>query len=242
MIARIPLGRTVPGRPNVILTDTSPAHGSSAHGHGPTPRTRPGMCAGESTDLGQCPRRPGGRCARSSAPAHRPHSSRSVVFRLEIGSLPRRDRSGSAPRSVHFRAEIGPRGSVSICRPLSAAPGPVIATTGSGVGQVITYAPSRRPVASGAVEIGVILRFCDAGRTVRDAEGAQDDHCPGRNSARRTPRTDLGAEPDRSRAGSEPISVRNRTDLGEREPRARARPCVAVATAPRPPGLGLAPR
>ena len=34
-------------------------------------------------------------------------SSRSVEFRVEIGSLPRRDRSSSASRSVHFRAEIG---------------------------------------------------------------------------------------------------------------------------------------
>ena len=31
---------------------------------------------------------------------------RSVHFRLEIGPVPRRDRSNSAPRSVHFRAEV----------------------------------------------------------------------------------------------------------------------------------------
>ena len=35
-------------------------------------------------------------------------ASRSVRFRLEIGSVPPRDRSGSAPRSVQFRLEIGP--------------------------------------------------------------------------------------------------------------------------------------
>ncbi|PZU32262.1 MAG: hypothetical protein DI576_09325 [Actinomyces sp.] len=35
-------------------------------------------------------------------------SSRSVEFRVEIGSLPRRDRFTSAPRSVEFRTEIGP--------------------------------------------------------------------------------------------------------------------------------------
>ena len=188
----------------------------------------------------------GRACARARAPtsdsARAGRAGGAPDRQRQLIAPIRRDRSYSGSRSVHFRTEIGPRGSVSICRPLSAAPGPVIATTGSGVGQVITYAPSRRPVASGAVEIGVILRFCDAGRTVRDAEGAQDDHCPGRNSARRTPRTDLESEPDRSRAGSEPISVRNSTDLGGREPRVRARPCAAVATAPRPPGLGLAPR
>ena len=35
-------------------------------------------------------------------------SSRSVEFRTEIGRVPHRDRSGSAPRSVRFRTEIGP--------------------------------------------------------------------------------------------------------------------------------------
>ena len=40
-------------------------------------------------------------------------ASRSVVFRVEIGPVPRRDRSSSASRSVRFRIEIGctpPRG------------------------------------------------------------------------------------------------------------------------------------
>ena len=36
-----------------------------------------------------------------------PCSSRSVEFRTEIGPVPRRDRSSSAPRSVEFRTEIG---------------------------------------------------------------------------------------------------------------------------------------
>ena len=34
--------------------------------------------------------------------------SRSVVFRVEIGRVPHRDRSYSVPRSVEFRVEIGP--------------------------------------------------------------------------------------------------------------------------------------
>ncbi|PZU33891.1 MAG: hypothetical protein DI576_05965 [Actinomyces sp.] len=37
-----------------------------------------------------------------------PPASRSVVFRVEIGRVPRRDRSSSASRSVEFRVEIGP--------------------------------------------------------------------------------------------------------------------------------------
>jgi len=48
----------------------------------------------------------GGGVRLSVAP---PPPPRSVEFRVEIGSLPHRDRSSSASRSVHFRTEIGPR-------------------------------------------------------------------------------------------------------------------------------------
>ena len=40
-------------------------------------------------------------------PSREGHPRASVPF-AEIGSLPHRDRSGSAPRSVEFRTEIGP--------------------------------------------------------------------------------------------------------------------------------------
>ena len=41
---------------------------------------------------------------RSAPPA--PYSPRSVEFRTEIGSVPARDRSGSAPRSVQIRSRV----------------------------------------------------------------------------------------------------------------------------------------
>ena len=48
----------------------------------------------------------------------------------EIGSLPRRDRSSSAPRSVEFRLEIGSRSLPAIL----VAPEPAVSMAGSGAG------------------------------------------------------------------------------------------------------------
>ena len=65
--------------------------------------------------MGRCPeevsepaaRQVGERASeRVSAPVLSP---RSVVFRAEIGPVPARDRSKPVPRSVRFRVEIGPR-------------------------------------------------------------------------------------------------------------------------------------
>ena len=55
-----------------------------------------------------------GDLIRSAVPQH--HSPRSVRFRVEIGSLPARDRSGSASRSVHrgTLARSYPSGSRSV--------------------------------------------------------------------------------------------------------------------------------
>ncbi|PZU35554.1 MAG: hypothetical protein DI576_00645 [Actinomyces sp.] len=47
--------------------------------------------------------------ARPEEERGRRSAPRFAVPFAEIGSLPRRDRSSSAPRSVHFRAEIGSR-------------------------------------------------------------------------------------------------------------------------------------
>ena len=54
----------------------------------------------------------------------------------------------------------------------------------------------RSPV-SGVVEVGVVPRFCCAGRAARRAEGAWGDHFAGRSSAQRAPGQHL-----------EPISTR----------------------------------
>ena len=57
--------------------------------------------------MGRCPEEVSEWAAgRAGAPVLSP---RSVRFRLEIGRNPRRDRSGSASRSVVLRVEIGPR-------------------------------------------------------------------------------------------------------------------------------------
>ena len=143
--------------------------------------------------------------------------------------LPRRDRFTSAPRSV--------RGGM-----LAASAGPESANlmTDSGRGRRSSHALLSRPAVSNVAGIGVIPRFRGASRAVRRAEGVWNDRCPRCSDAQLAPgqrlepistrnRTDLDAEPDRSRRGTRPISVRG---AGLRPARFR----------PAPPPPALSPR
>ena len=56
-----------------------------------------------------------------------------------------------------------------------------------GTGEVIISRTLSRPTASGAVRIGVIPRFCGAGRAARKAKSAWGDPFAGRSGTRRTP-------------------------------------------------------
>ena len=77
----------------------------------------------------------------------------------------------------------------------------------------------------------MIPRFCDEDRVGRGVKSAWDDHFPGAQRCPAGASTDLGAEVNRSRCGSEPISVRNSTDLGEEEAAARGRHGDGTASA-----------
>ena len=136
---------------------------------------------------------------------------------VEIGSLPHRDRSTSAPRSV--------RGGMPAA---SAGPESANLMTDSGRGRRSSHALLSRPAVSNVAGIGVIPRFRGASRAARRAEGVWNDRCPRCSDAQLAPgqrlepistrnRTDLDAEPDRSRRGTRPISVRG----------AGLRPCPA---------------
>ena len=77
-----------------------------------------------------------------------------------------------------------------------------------GRDKAITPRTSKAASDAEPVENRVTPRFHDTGRTARHAQGAQDDHRSRRNSAQRPPDGQADT-PNRSRCGTEPISVRN---------------------------------
>ena len=124
----------------------------------------------------------------------------------------RRDRSGSAPRSVGLRTEIGSR------RRSDARRASLRRRKWS------SRAALRRSAAAGPMGIGMIPRFRSTVRAPQGVKSAWDDHFshPG-------PVEGDSQTPARLRG---PHSSRNRTDLDEREPR---EPVEKSPTRPPPP-------
>ena len=175
---------------------------------------------------------------------------RSVQFRTEIGSLPRRDRSSSAPRSVEFRAEIGSvphrdhecavpaahfpkfldgkRPGIFTCRESAPSTPASAFLRDSRVRHSVSAA--RTFALSGAPSVVCALQLLSRGSLgvvsdeVPRAPGARPA-AAGRSAAASGSHVcaniDLEPEMDRSRRGTEPISTRNWTDLGVEVNRSR---------------------
>ena len=164
--------------------------------------------------------------------AGRKRAGRSPAPLTEIGRVPRRDRSGSASRSVRFRVEIGSR----------RWPGASWASL--HLGQRSFHTPSALRTARLAPRNRGITPIPATFETAGRLKSAWDDRLPRPESvikladsgpaeaAGMPPRTDLGAEVDRSRCGSEPISTRGAAEAAGQRRRGPARP-----RPPRSPGV-----
>ena len=99
------------------------------------------------------------------------------------------------------------------CRPGTGLSDPVETLKGPLVrlllAETTIRTPSRRPALLLSARIGARSRFCGTGEAEHGAERAWRLTLRGA-SARRAPRTGLGAEYDRSRCGSELISAKGR--------------------------------
>ena len=136
-----------------------------------------------------------------------PAPPRSVDLRVEIGSLPRRDRFGSGSRSVEFRVEIGPGRSPDAAVPRTVIidhpacprlPAPPDLCRETVKSRRFSWYP--KPL--------VDLKACGAPLLPPRSQSIEMLDAGPAGAASRPRRTDLGAELDRSRRGTRPISVR----------------------------------
>ena len=219
----------------------------------------------------RCQGPPGGRPRPDpGAPARRifvGSSPRSVVFRLEIGSLPRRDRFTSAPRSVPSTRSL---------KNLFSHTSPVMDYGPLGSPRPIAVRPQNRMSVRMTLELLGAVPLDD--RPCNDADPHQrsgspggqchsDGHPPAPEPAIETAdsgatrmagrlrepistrkRTDLDAELDRSRRGSEPISAKEARSGGaagqtghNRHPRNQSSRSRRVCRTRRPPPPAVGP-